>query len=163
MFKKPQRGRVSFEKKKKICVCVCRQGKRGRGGITTHQNIPQRAKYLKNCCGKALERYYGPPGKENRQRFTPLIWDFLLPQLSFILRDLFSPRASKWRKKEVKAELRRWEGEDEVPPSSQYWYLTLKRHQPAWSIIHHVSRQLASHPAHSRPPTSLCIHRSLTV
>lgn len=45
------------------------KGKRKRGERGNNHS----PKCLKNCCGKALECYYGPPGKENRQRFTPLI------------------------------------------------------------------------------------------
>lgn len=45
-----------------------RKKRRRKREITTQRNIPQRAKCLKkkNCCGKALECYYSPPGKEKQ-------------------------------------------------------------------------------------------------
>ena len=117
MFKKkPQRGCGFSEGAEK-------KRKRGSGGwwwgeITTRQNILGGEKCLKNCCGRELKRWY---------------WDFLLPQLGFILFSNISHRKGAKKKKKI---VWRWEGEDEVPPSPQNWDLTLKRHRPPWSIFH---------------------------
>ena len=91
MFKKkPQRGcgfSEGAEKKRKRG-----SGRWWWGEITTRQNILGGEKCLKNCCGRELKRWY---------------WDFLLPQLGFILFSNISHRKGA-KKKKKSLEVRRW-------------------------------------------------------
>lgn len=154
MFKKPQRGHGCSEWKKKKKTPV----KKVVGEeITTHQNILQGAKCLKKLLWESIRPLVLSTRERNRQRFTPLIWDFLLPQLNFILFSeiLLPPWTSKKKEKagleSWSEEMRRWRWGPSLP---QNWDLTLKRHRPPRSIFHRclpAASLSAPHPPHPTP------------